>query len=182
MKAQQKSAEKKKLYIVRTNYNRPKDEAWLDGSVVRRAALDSDRDDLWYGYIGDTERFYKLDGEELERRIQQQRPQKPIAPCIEIALDGISFHEYIGSMHLTVSYGDDLDYERFKQMVLLKDENVRDGVRHLPENIKYFDLIIVYENCDPRFIPLVDCLKEDIVFDVVEMSIMGLCRLFQQNL
>ena len=165
-------AEKKKVYVVRTNYNRPKDEAWLDGDVVRNLALGSDRDDLWDGYIGDVGRFYELDGEELERKIQEQRPGKPIVPCIEIALDGIHFHSSIGSMHLTVQYGDDLNYQRFKQMVLLKDEDVVDGVRHLPEGTEYLDLIVVYENSDPRFNPLVEGLITDPSFEVTKLKIM----------
>jgi len=64
------------LYIVRTNYNRPQDEAFLPDGVLGDAAWRHARADLeeadhfFEGYVGHAPNFLERDGRELERKIR----------------------------------------------------------------------------------------------------------------
>jgi len=165
----------KPLYIVRTNYNRPQDEAFLPDWVLGDAALRKARvgleeaDEFFEGYIGHAQNFHERDGKELGKKIQEHRPGKPIVPCVEFALEGILFHSDIGGMHMIAPY--DVGYDEFKERLLLQDPEMEQWTRRLPPGTQYFDLILDYGINLGQSTEIIDRLKADPEFAVQEIEI-----------
>ena len=167
----------KPLYIVRTNYNRPQDEAFLPDASIGEAALMKIRgdpqsemaDDFAEGYIGHAPNFAERNGRELERKIQEHRPGKPIVPCVEFGIGYITFHSDIGRMSHVMQYGD--DYNIFKKKLLLQDPEMQPWTRRLPEGMEYFDLILDYPINLEKSAETISRLKQDPEFEVREIEI-----------
>ena len=167
----------KPLYIVRTNYNRPQDEAFLPDASIGEAALRVFRgdpqsdlaDDFAEGYIGHAPNFHERNGRELEKEIQKHRPGKPIVPCVEFEIGWISFHSDVGGMQLDMPYDD--GYDVFKRKLMLLDQDMQQWTRRLPEGMEYFDLILDYPINLEKSAETISRLKQDPEFEVREIEI-----------